>query len=231
MGQGFQFLDIIFFAVIAGFILLRLRGVLGTRTGNEKRPEDAIRRQKTPSPDKRRDDNVVRLPGSEKEGWASDESMGIAPNSPLAQSLTEIQLIDRNFNPQYFLSGARQAYEMIISAFARGDREALRPLLHDDVYTQFDEAIAEREAENQSMETELVRMGDVRITEATLNETTAEITVKFSVELISAVRNADGAILQGHPTVPQEVSELWTFARDIGSNDPNWLLIATTPAE
>lgn len=231
MGQGFQFLDIIFFAVIAGFILLRLRSVLGTRTGNEKRPEDAIRRQKTPSPDKRRDDNVVRLPGSEKEGWASDESMGIAPNSPLAQSLTEIQLIDRNFNPQYFLSGARQAYEMIISAFAKGDRETLRPLLHDDVYTQFDQAIADREAGNQSMETELVRMGDVRIAAATINETTTEITVKFSVELISAVRNADGAILQGHPTVPQEISELWTFARDIGSKDPNWLLIATTPAE
>lgn len=231
MGQGFQFLDIIFFAVIAGFILLRLRSVLGTRTGNEKRPEDAIRRQKTPSPDKRRDDNVVRLPGAENDGWASDESMGITPNSPLAQSLTEIQLIDRNFNPQYFLSGARQAYEMIISAFANGDRETLRPLLHDDVYTQFDQAIAEREAENQSMETELVRMGDVRITAATLTETMAEITIKFSVELISAVRNADGAILQGHPTVPQEVSELWTFARDIGSKDPTWLLIATTPAE
>ncbi|HAD26912.1 MAG TPA: translocase [Alphaproteobacteria bacterium] len=231
MGQGFQFIDIIFFALIAGFILLRLRSVLGTRSGNEKRPEDAIRRQKTPSPDERRDDNVVRLPGSETEGWASDESMGIVPDSPLAQSLTEIQLIDRSFNPQYFLTGARQAYEMIISAFAKGDRETLRPLLNDDVFAQFDAAISERETQNQSMETELVRMADVRMADATLNDTMAEITVKFSVELISAVRNADGAILQGHPTVPQEVSELWTFARDIGSKDPNWLLIATTPAE
>src|SRR5690606_725520 len=117
--------------------------------------------------------------------------MGIAPNSPLAQSLTEIQLIDRSFNPQYFLTGARQAYEMIISAFAKGDRETLRPLLNEDVFAQFDAAISERETQNQSMETELVRMADVRMADATLIDTMAEITVNFTVELISAVRNAD----------------------------------------
>lgn len=232
MGQGFQFFDIIFFALVAGFIVLRLRRVLGTRTGHEKRPEDAMQRR-GPTRGEHREDNVVRLPGADRNAPEGnrDGAEIVSSGSPAAQALTEIQLADRTFDPHGFVDGATQAYEMIVVAFAQGDTQTLRPLVSDEVFENFASAIDARADEGHTMETQLVRMGDARIAEAELKDRIAEITVKFTAELLSCVKNADGAVVHGHPTVPQEVSELWTFSRDTASSNPNWTLIGTTPAE
>lgn len=235
MGQDFQFFDIVFFALVAGFIVLRLRRVLGTKTGHEKPPEDAMQRRGLHNGEQRddRDDNVVQLPGADRAPpFAGRRDADIAPaGSELAKALTAIQAADPQFDPHGFVEGSMQAYEMIVVAFANGDADALRPLLSDEVYSNFTSVIDQRANDNQTMETKLMRMSETRITNAELNGDVAEITVKFEVELVSCVKDADGGVIQGHPTVPQEVAELWTFSRDTTSSNPNWILIGTEPAE
>jgi len=224
MGQGFQFLDLIFLGMIAVFILLRLRNVLGTRTGHEKPPED-LRAGHTGSLSGQKEGTVIALP---RRGGPS----GTAPLSQaeirLRQSLTEIALADPQFDPDDFADGARQAYEMIIIGFAQGDRDLLRGMVGEDVFANFDAAITARQAVGQTMETRLAAIKNAHITHASLRGKMAEVTVKFTADLISCVNNAAGDLVQGHPTLPQQVSELWTFARDTASKDPNWTLIATS---
>lgn len=224
MGQGFQFLDLIFLGMIAVFILLRLRNVLGTRTGHEKPPED-LRAGRTGSLPGQKEGAVIALP---RRGGPS----GTAPLSQaeirLRQSLTEIALADPQFDADDFADGARQAYEMIIIGFAQGDRDLLRGMVGEDVFANFDAAITARQAAGQTMETRLAAIKDAHITHASLRGKMAEVTVKFTADLISCVNNAAGDLVQGHPTLPQQVSELWTFARDTASKDPNWTLIATS---
>ncbi len=224
MGQGFQFLDLIFLGMIAVFILLRLRNVLGTRTGHEKPPED-LRAGHTGSLPGQKEGAVIALP---RRGGPS----GTAPLSQaeirLRQSLTEIALADPQFDADDFADGARQAYEMIIIGFAQGDRDLLRGMVGEDVFANFDAAITARQAAGQTMETRLAAIKDAHITHASLRGKMAEVTVKFTADLISCVNNAAGDLVQGHPTLPQQVSELWTFARDTASKDPNWTLIATS---
>lgn len=224
MGQGFQFFDLIFLGMIAVFILLRLRNVLGTRTGHEKPPED-LRAGHTGPLSGQKEGAVIALP---RRGGPN----GTAPLSQaeirLRQSLTEIALADPQFDADDFADGARQAYEMIIIGFAQGDRDLLRGMVGEDVFANFDAAITAREAAGQTMETRLAAIKDAHITHASLRGKMAEVTVKFTADLISCVNNAAGDLVQGHPTLPQQVSELWTFARDTASKDPNWTLIATS---
>ncbi len=224
MGQGFQFLDLIFLGMIAVFILLRLRNVLGPRTGHENPPED-LRAGHTGSLPGQKEGAVIALP---RRGGPS----GTAPLSQaeirLRQSLTEIALADPNFDADDFADGARQAYEMIVIGFAQGNRDLLRGMVGEDVFANFDAAITARQAAGQTMETRLAAIKDAHITHASLRGKMAEVTVKFTADLISCVNNAAGDLVQGHPTLPQQVSELWTFARDTASKDPNWTLIATS---
>lgn len=225
MGQGFQFFDLIFLGMIAVFILLRLRNVLGTRTGHEKPPEDLRTGRTGPFPGQK-EGTVIALP---RRGGPNGAE---APFSPaeirLRQSLTEIALADPNFDANDFADGARQAYEMIIIGFAQGNRDLLRGMVGDDVFANFDAAITARQAAGQTMETRLAAITDAHITHASLRGKMAEVTVKFTADLISSVNNAAGDLVQGHPALPQQVSEFWTFARDTASKDPNWTLIATS---
>lgn len=221
--QDLQFFDLIFLGMIALFIILRLRSVLGTRTGNERPPEELKKPLPGPAAGQR-DGVVVPLPRR-----AALE----APLSPaeitLRQALTEISLADGQFDANEFAEGARQAYEMIITGFAKGDRELLRNMVGDEVYANFDAAITERETAGESMDTRLAAISEARITHAVLRGKIAEVTVKFTADLISCVRNAAGEVIQGHPSLPQQVMEFWTFSRDTGSSDPNWTLIASAP--
>lgn len=220
MGDGFPFLDIIFFAMVAAFLILRLRSVLGKRTGNERPRQDPF--QPRPEQDEDDSDNVVSLP--KRDGARPD--MTAAPGS-LAASLTQVKIADPSFDEKYFASGAQAAFEMIVAAFARGDKDALRPLLDDDVYDRFAAAIDQRVARGETLETTLVEIKAADITEAAMKGSQSHITVEFVTEQINVTRDAEGKPVEGDPEDGETIVDIWTFARDTRSDDPNWLLVAT----
>lgn len=225
MSQGIQFIDIIFLGLVAGFLVLRLRSVLGRRTGNERPPRDpySARTGEDAQAEDRRDDNVIELPGRRR----SDLDAAAGPQTPLEAGLTQIRLADESFEPDTFLSGARMAFEMIVESFAKGDTKALRPLLADDVYRNFEAAIRDRESRGETMETEIGSMKGITIDRAEMRQRVAFVTVRFVTEQMTIVRNAEGAVIEGDPTRYEPVTDLWTFARDTSSRDPNWQLVAT----
>ncbi len=231
MGDGYQFLDIIFLAMVAGFVALRLRSVLGRRTGAEAPPPaDPFRRpERVPDRDGApRDENVVPLPG--RDGARADRAAS-GPGGAVGAGIAEIQVADRSFEVDSFLSGARWAYEMVVLAFANGDTATLKPLVSDEVFANFGHALDERKAAGNTVETTIVSIRGADIVGAALRGRMAEVTVKFSSELISVTRNASGAVVEGHPTAAREVTDIWTFTRDTRSRDPNWTLIATATPE
>jgi predicted lipid-binding transport protein (Tim44 family) len=221
-----QLLDIVLIAMVAGVILFRLYTVLGRRTGQEREPSQRFGQiggaARKPAPG----DNVVALPDRSAARLEAPK-----PADPLARALLDIQLADRNFEAGHFLAGARHAYEIIVSAFAAGDRSALRPLLSDDVYTTFDAAIRAREARNEKIAFTFVGFKDAKIVHAALKERMAEITVQFAAQFNSSTTNAAGAVVDGDPKALRDVSENWTFSRDTRASDPNWILVATGEPE
>lgn len=231
-----QYFDIFLFALIAVFLVLRLRGVLGRRTGNEKqnqsdifgrRPHDdngAVNHPENGAAPQT--DNVYRLPDSTNEDDAAN-----VPSGTFA-TLQQIQKNDPNFTQQDFLNGARMAFEMIVEYFAKGDKDGLNPLLSPEVYKNFAAAIDARAEKGEHEETTLVGIKSASIHDASLEGRTAYITVKFVSEEVSVIRNSDGDVISGDPNQVIEAEDLWTFARNIESRDPNWLLVATeTPEE
>lgn len=220
MGDGgFPFIDVVLFAMVAAFLFLRLRGVLGRRTGNERpRPNPYV----APTPDQRTD-SVRPLPPSRNDAARAPRAESV---TPLATGIAEIKLADPSFNEAGFTAGARAAFEIIVNAYARGELTTLRPLLADDVYEKFAAAIRAREAAGETLETTL---SDVRadLLEARMDGRTALVVVKFVSDQINLLRDRAGKLLDGHPAESVEVIDLWTFARDTRSRDPNWALIAT----
>lgn len=220
MGDGLPFLDIIFFAMVAAFLILRLRSVLGRRTGNERDRQDPF----SPKPNAENDaDNVVALPQRAKPTGDIED----APPGSVAAGLTQIKLADPNFEEKYFANGSRAAFEMIVEAFARGDRETLRPLLANEVYERFAGAIDSREARKETLETRLLSLNAADITEARMSGSLAEVTVEFVSEQVNLTRNEAGEVIDGDPDHIESVVDIWTFRRDTRSDDPNWLLAAT----
>lgn len=227
MENGFQFFDIILFAAIAAFFVFRLRGVLGKRGGHEQKPYsprgNERREEKViPLPDRARVEPSERPSEAERSGTASSQ-----PGSPLEATLAQIQLADRDFSLESFLAGARTAFEMVVSAFARGDRKVLRPLLANDVYEDFAGAIDAREKQKQSLETTLVGIHEAEAIEAELQGKTALLTVKFVSEQVNVLRDATNEIVEGDPSHVTRITDIWTFARNLRSRDPNWTLVAT----
>lgn len=221
MGHEIQFIDIILLAVVAGFLVFRLRSVLGRRTGNEPRHDASA-----PNSEAERD-NVVDLSDRYKP---SDEPV-IDENQPHAAGLAQIARVDSTFTPETFLAGARRAFEMIVEGFAKGKPETLRPLVADDVFARFDAAIKDRESRGEVMETEVVSFKSMDISNAVLNGRMAEVTITFVTEQMIVVRDKNGRVIEGDPTRYDIATDIWTFQRDTGSRDPNWRLIATeTPA-
>jgi len=229
MSDGFQFLDIILFAAVAAFFVYRLRGVLGKRMGHDKPPSDPFGKRKAEADDEK----VISLPDRNKQD-SGDESPEQAeaegresPDTPLEAGLMQIKQADKAFAEEPFLAGARAAFEMIISTFAGGDAKALRPLLSNDVYADFSGAIAERRAAGNVLETTLVGINEAEIVEAEMQARTAFITVKFVSEQINVVRDKKGEVVEGDPTGVTKITDIWTFARNMRSRDPNWTLVAT----
>jgi predicted lipid-binding transport protein (Tim44 family) len=223
MGDLPHYFDIILFAMIAAFLILRLRSVLGRRTGNERRP-DSISRQAEQTRDKA-GNNVVPL--GARAGAATPPLPTTKPPDAVAAGLERIRSVDPEFDPAGFLEGARMAFEMIVAAFAAGDKAQLRPLLSDEVYKPFSDAITEREAAGETLETRILQLKSIDLVEAALAGRMARVTVKFVTDQINVLRAHDGSIVDGHPEEPTEKIDFWTFARDTGSGDPNWVLMAT----
>jgi predicted lipid-binding transport protein (Tim44 family) len=224
--QSFQFFDVILLALLAGFIAFRLYTVLGRRTGHERSPEDQLRLPDGAQPNPKAPpakDNVVSLP----DRAAAQTGASPANATPMSRALLDIKLRDRNFDPDRFLSGARTAYEMIVTAFARGERDTLRPLLSDDVFEAFDKAIKAREAKKERVDFTFLSLKSARVTGAEMKGQTAEVTVTFESEIMLAGYDPSGALIEGDAKTPHSVTEVWTFARDTRGSDPNWTLIST----
>ena len=217
MGGGFQFFDIIFFALVAAFVILRLRSVLGRRTGNERQRPDPFR------------------PASQPVERAPDVAPGTLPGAPpapgsLAGGLAQIKIADPSFDEQEFMKGARAAFEYIVAAFAAGDEDKLKPLLSAEVFDGFRGAIANRRNAGQTHETTIVRLRDVEPTSARMEGTTAAVTIRYVSEQINVTRDAAGQVVDGDPDRITEVTDMWTYARNTRSSDPNWILVATDAA-
>ena len=226
MSNGFQFLDIILFAMIAAFLILRLRSVLG-RHKDSGEPQKNNDRESLPADISKNNinENVVSLQPvkSDKE---DQEEIGSAKTA-LETGIHEIQIATNDFDPTDFLNGANTAFEMIVQAFTNGDTELLETLLNNDVYNNFLQAIRGRESKNQILENSLVRIVSSEIIEANMMDNSANVTIKIVSEQVNVVRNEDNEVISGEPDQITVVNDIWTFARDIGSQDPNWMLIAT----
>jgi predicted lipid-binding transport protein (Tim44 family) len=238
MQNVFDIYTIIFLA-LAVFIFLRLRSVLGQRTGRERPPYDpySAREPVRPATEK-----VVTLPPrtAEPVAVAKPPAEAAAPaepgarwkdiaeaGSPLAAGLDAIAAADSSFDARHFVAGARSAYELIVTAYAEGDRRSLKNLLSRDVYDGFEGAISEREKRGETVETRFVSIDAADLTAAELRARTAQVTVRFHSKLITATRDKNGNVVDGSAERVSDVTDVWTFARDVSSRDPNWKLVAT----
>lgn len=212
-------IQLLVLAGIAIFLILKLRSVLGTRDGFEKPPvplEDV-------RPRVRRDFEVI-------EGGADrDITDHVAEGSSAAKALAAMKTVEPGFAVRTFLDGARGAYEMILMAFEKGELDKIRPFLADEVEAGFAEAIAAREREGLTVEASFVGMKELALNDATFNANTklAEIAVRFVAEQTYVVRNKSGEIVEGSKSAIKKTRDIWTFARQMGSDDPNWQLVAT----
>lgn len=217
-------------AAIAGFLLFRLRSVLGERSGfenPEKYQPGGAPGNGGASPDD--GDNVVALRRPDAGEEDADIFAYTELDSELGQALKRFKSIDSGFNMQSFMEGAKSAYEMLLMAYETGDKQTLRKFLAKDVYDAFVEAIDQRRAQNLNVDVRFVgiKTAEPTIAQLTPDERTGEITVKFVAEIIMAVRNAAGELVEGDPSNIQRITDVWTFSRKLGSSDPNWILSAT----
>ena len=230
MGEGFQFIDIVLFAMIAAFLILRLRSVLGRHRdsgrsdgvfGAERRPP-AQDDEATMVPEPQKTDEVEEKVDNQQQAdpnWAEEKR--------LDAGFADIVKASPDFDRAEFLGGVRTAFEIIIKAFAAGDREQLGSLLSAEVLGNFSEAITSRENAKETLETTLVRIVDVAMLEAYMDGEVSHISVKFISEQVNVTQNAEGEVVDGNPDRVSEITDIWTFARDTKAHDPNWPLVAT----
>ena len=228
----------IIFLALAVFIFLRLRSVLGQRTGSERPPYDRA----APNVVQRsQDTNSVPMPGAVIDQAPLAPAADVAPPSDrwkgiaeqgtsLAQGLDAIVAQDSSFDPKHFVSGAKSAYEMIVLAFANGDRRALKDLLSSEVYESFDAVIKDREKHEQKTETRFVSIDKAELVSAEARDRAAQLTIRFVSQMISVTRDKAGTIVDGTPDKVADITDVWTFARDTSSRDPNGMRVVTGSA-
>jgi predicted lipid-binding transport protein (Tim44 family) len=237
MGGGFQFLDILFFGAIAVFLVFRLRSVLGKRIGHEQK--DARRYadyrlnpdkpgDKPANDVKRDEDKIIALPdraaNADRGGKPEAEPTAVGPVEP---GLARIKAVDADFSKDGFLAGAKAAFEMIVAAYAAGDAATLRPLLSNEVFERFKAAIDQRRKAGETLSTTLVGIKSAEIIEAGLQDRTASLTVKFVSEQVNVTTDAGGKVVDGDASQVTTVTDIWSFARNTRTRDPNWSLVAT----
>ena len=230
------------FLVLAVIIILRLRSVLGRKSGDDDaRVERYKAEQRARAAAAQAQDKVVTLPRRDRPEAPADAPVAAATaagveekvktlasgNEALAAGLLAVVRADRSFDPDHFVAGARQAYEMIVTAFAEGNRKTLKPLLSREVFDGFASAISDRESRSEQIDQSFVGINKADIVDAELKGAVAHVMVRFVSELISATRDRDGTVVAGDPKRIKEVIDIWTFARETNSRDPNWKLVAT----
>ncbi len=223
--------DLIVFAMVAAGTILWLRSVLGRRTGQERPPTDPYSRKPGAEPAESSNDRVVALPDrkradkdrADQAASAGDET----GQDPLQQGLGQIRQADPGFDGEGFVAGARGAFEMIVNSYAAGDLDTLRPLLSDEVFDNFARAVEERQANDHQLETTLVGIRDATLIEASMDGRVAFVTVKIASEQINVTRDNDNNVVEGDPGQIANVTDIWTFARNTRSRNPNWTLVAT----
>ena len=211
-------IQLLVLAGIALFLILRLKNVLGTREGFEK-PQ-----AKVSSSARKRGDFAVIEGGPDR-----DITDHVAEESDAAKALMAMKAAEPSFNVGEFLSGARGAYEMILMAFEKGDMEQIRPFLAEDVFETFADVVKDREEQGLKIDANFVGVREITLTSATFDEESreGEITVRFVGELTSVVKGKDGQVIEGNPNEIKRQKDVWTFARPMGTDDPNWQLVAT----
>ena len=228
-----QFLDFgtLIFIVAAVFIFLRLRSVLGTRTGHEKPPYNPYAKRDPMNADKPAadGDNVVALPRRKSDPAEAFADLDAVADigTPFNAALRSIRERDASFSPSTFIDGAKLAYEMIVLAFADGDRKTLKNLLSKEVNDGFAAALDEREKRGEKVQSSFVGIKSVKIVDAEVKGSEASLTLRIASEIITATIGKDGSVIEGDPETVTEVTDVWTFARDLKSRDPNWKLSAT----
>ncbi|QFT82982.1 Tim44-like domain protein [Roseovarius sp. THAF27] len=213
-------LQLLVLAGIAIFLILRLKSVLGTRDGYEPSQQP---RPSTPAPSRRQDFEVI------DGGPDFDITDHVAEGSDSAKALADMKRADSSFAVGEFLQGAKQAYEWILMAFERGQMEEIKPFLDEDVYEAFKSVVDSRAQQGLTVEAEFIGVRETTLTGASFDNATnsAEITVRFIGELVSVVRDQNGEIVEGEPGKSKKQKDSWTFERVMGSDDPNWRLVAT----
>lgn len=211
-------IQLLVLAGIAIFLILRLKSVLGTREGFEKPPVP------TQLPDARKSKFEVIEGGPDR-----DITDHVPEGSDAARALAAMKEAEPSFSVSEFLGGARGAYEMILMAFEKGDLTKVKPFLSDEVYDTFAEVVAARAARGLSVKAEFMGIRELSLQGAEFDPVSreGEVTVRFASELVSSARNAEGEVVEGNPKEVRRQRDVWTFARKMGSNDPNWQLVAT----
>lgn len=211
-------IQLLVLAGIAIFLILRLRSVLGTRDGFEKPP---LSQEKSSA--SRRDFEVI------EGGPDRDITDHVAENSDSANSFAAMKRVEPQFSVSEFVQGARGAYEMIVMGFERGELNQIQPFLAEDVFDTFVSVVSDREDQGLTIEAEFVGVREVAVADVHFDEDSnlAEITMRFVGELTSVVRDRGGDVIEGSPDTIKRQKDTWTFARTMGSDDPNWLLVAT----
>ena len=203
MSEAFQYLDILILAVVAALVLLRLRSVLGRRTGHEKTDTSRFAYEE---PQKNKEEDIIKIQPTvnhkPKEGeW---------------------------FDQKDFLNGASNAYELIVTNFELGNKEALKSFLSDSVMNSFEEAIEQRKANDEKVEFNFIGIESSEIVHKNLKSNPMEITVRFISEMITCIKNSKDEVISGSLNQVQKVTDIWTFAKKKNSKNPNWLLVATS---
>lgn len=221
MSGGFP-IDLVLFGLVAAFLVLRLRSILGRRTGFERPAQPQPQPGAAPRPGAPVIDGRAEPPPPPARPLPD-------PASPAGQGLAQMQALDRGFDPIRFLDGAEQAFRLIVTAFAAGDRVALRPLLTDDTYRGFEAAISARETEGQTQRSEIRAVLQAGVEQAELRGHMADITVRFVTEQVSLTLGRDGLPVAGADALTEMVDE-WTFERELLTTDPAWRLAAARSA-
>lgn len=231
MNAGFEFGDILLFAAIAAFILLRYRSMLGEKTGKDPKELEREREER-----KARAllemERVIKLPQKPSDTKPSPEmpqknAAHDAYEGALRDTLEKAQKIDAEFNADDFLEGARQAFEMVIDAYSKRDHETLKMLLSKPLYAKFSDALSQAEKENRLPHNTLVAITQSQLKDASITGSQATMTVEFISDQIQLVRNQAGDIIEGNPSEEIEVEDRWVFVRDLRSASPNWTIIET----
>lgn len=234
--------EIVLIALVAIFLVLRLRSVLGRRTGNERPPpsrdpyappppnngQPGWQQGNRPADAPSGNGNVIELPRPEPSAPTSSSDGPLSVSPAANAGADRIRRADSSFDPREFLRGAREAFEMIVGAFAKGDSATLRSMLDDKLFEGFDGAIRARVAARETQQTTIIGFEACELVEADLKDRVAVCTVRFVTEQVNVTRNADGAVTEGSPNEVTKVTDIWTFHRDTSTNDPNWFLVATS---